>query len=117
MTGKSIACVVILTTVLVAASVRCHARDCTASQHKTDKARMEAAFGAGILKNDKDAHPGVFISENYWRRLTFAETIEFTETLSCAVAGVGKALSDMRFRSDMTGKVVGVWSWGTLTVP
>ena len=76
---------------------------------------MELAFGTGILKNDSGL--SVFISETYWNQMKFEEKSRFAEALDCAVAGVGKSVAEMTFRSDRTGKTIGDWSWGTLTVP
>jgi hypothetical protein len=75
---------------------------------------MQEAFALGLLRNDHGM--AVFISEGLWRRMSFAEKLEFTYALNCAVAGVGKGLGSLRFRSDMTGHTIGEWNMGTLTV-
>jgi len=105
----------LLAVALSCATATCvHARECTAEQYKVDRLKMEIAFGAGLVR--PDTLSSVFISEKLWNGLTYAQKVDFVESLSCAVAGVGKAVSEMTFRSDMTGKVIGEWSWGGLTV-
>jgi len=103
------------TAVVIASWETSEARDCTEAQYKIDYPKIELAFGIGILRNDKGGD--VFISEGYWTSLTFAQKVDFAESLSCAVAGVGKAIATITFRSDMTGKTIGEWHWGDLTVP
>jgi hypothetical protein len=91
---------------------------CSKQQYEADHLQMELAFGTGILKNDaKGSGLGVFISEAYWNQMTFEQKTRFAEAFDCAIAGVGKSIAEMKFRSDRTGKTIGEWSWGTLTVP
>jgi len=95
-----------------------HYDGCTEQKHKSDQLQMELAFGTGILKNDeKGSGLSVFVSEIYWNQMTFEQKTRFVEAFDCAVAGVGKSIAEMKFRSDRTGKTIGEWSWGTLTVP
>lgn len=75
---------------------------------------MDLAFKLGILRNDSGA--GVFISEAFWSQMSFSQKQAFADNLVCATAGVGRGLYRIRFRSDMTGKELGEWKTGILTV-
>lgn len=112
---RTYAIALVATVMMVACTHIARAYDCSEATYQAARGRMTLAFGTGVLKNDKGT--SVFISERYWRGLSFAEKQAFADQLVCAVAGVGKGLASMTFRSDMTGNPVGEWSWGTLTVP
>jgi hypothetical protein len=91
---------------------------CSKQKYESDRLQMELAFGRGILKNDEEGSElGVFVSERYWNQMTFKEKTQFAEALSCAASGVGKEIAETKFRSDVTGKTIGEWSWGRFTVP
>jgi hypothetical protein len=113
----------LLTLILVALSANASAaKTCTAEQHEADRARMVAASKDGILKADPDSGRqgialSVFVSEAVWVRMTFAEKVDFTESLVCAWAGVDKGILVLNLRSDMTGHVIGEWRVNRLTVP
>jgi hypothetical protein len=97
-------------------------KECTAEQHKADVARMTAATKDGILRADPDSGSdgitlSVYVSEKFWEGMTYVEKIDFTESLVCAWAGVGKGILKLQLRSDMTGKVIGKWDINRLTVP
>jgi hypothetical protein len=95
-----------------------NAGGCSASDQDRAKTKMQAAFGFGILRNDPDKSEGlsIFIQENEWRRMNFAQKTDFFQTLECAIVGPGKALSQFRIRSDMTGRTLGTWYLGNLKV-
>jgi hypothetical protein len=98
------------------------AKECTAEQYDADRTRMTAATDAGILRPDPDSGRdgitlSVYVSESFWERLTFVEKVDFTESLVCAWAGVGKGVLKLHLRSEMTGKVIGKWDINRLTVP
>jgi hypothetical protein len=98
------------------------AKKCTVAQHEADRARMVTATKEGILKADPESgRHGIalsaFVSEAAWVRMTFAEKVDFTESLVCAWAGVDKGILVLNLRSDMTGHVIGEWRVNRLTVP
>jgi hypothetical protein len=98
------------------------AKECTAEQHDADRARMTEATEAGNLRADPDSGSdgitlSVFVSESFWEGMTFVEKADFTESLVCAWAGVGKGILKLSLRSEMTGKVIGKWDINRLTVP
>jgi hypothetical protein len=113
---KSVASFVLAMAFLIITGGQSTAYDCSEAKYQADHQRMDMAFKTGILRNDTGGD-SVFISEAYWRGLSFAQKNEFADALVCAVAGAGKGLRSMRFRSDMTGKLIGDWNMGTLTVP
>jgi len=96
---------------------RAEAYDCSQSRYDSAHKRMDLAFRTGVLSNDPRPPLSVFISERFWTSITFQQKQEFADALVCAVAGPGKGLSNLNLRSDMTGKIIGDWSWGKLTVP
>jgi hypothetical protein len=107
-------------TVLVAAAgtAPALAYDCSDKTHRVAKAKMELAFGLGILQNDPNHGLAVLIDDSYWTRMTFPQKTQFAEQLVCAIAGVGKGLTGITLKSLMTGKTVGEWSpLSGLTVP
>jgi len=98
------------------------AKKCTVEQHEADRARMVSATKERILKADPESgRHGValsaFVSEAAWVRMTFAEKVDFTESLVCAWAGVDKGILVLNLRSDMTGHVIGEWRVNRLIVP
>jgi hypothetical protein len=107
-------------TVLVAAvnaASAAHALECTAPEYDRARSRIQLLFGMGILQNLPDHGLGVYVNDAYWARMTFPQKQNFAEELACAAAGVGKSLSMMTYKSLASGKVIGDWSLGTLTVP
>lgn len=108
---------VLLTCVVLAGEASAY--DCTQAVYDRAKVEMSLAFGTKTLENDKRGGGGlsVLIDERFWRSLTINEKQSFSDRLACAVAGVGKGISSYTLRSKMTGKPVGEYSWGTLTVP
>ena len=98
------------------------AKECTVEQNKADRARISAATKAGHLRADPESGRdgitlSVFVSESFWEKMTFVEKSEFTQSLICAWAGVGKGILKLHLRSVMTGNVIGDWSINRLTVP
>ena len=108
---------------LVALSLNASAaKKCTVEQYEADRARMVAATKNGLLKADPESGRhgvalSVFVSEAAWVRMTFAEKVDFAESLVCAWAGVDKGILVLNLRSDMTGHVIGEWRVNRLTVP
>jgi hypothetical protein len=114
----------LLTLVLVALSADANAaKKCTVEQHEADRARVVVATKNGTLKADPDSGRhgialSIFVSEAVWGRMTFAEKVDFTESIVCAWGGeVGKGILVLNLRSDMTGHVIGEWRVNRLTVP
>ena len=90
---------------------------CTPAFHAEAKAKIEQAFSAGLLaNNDTPGGLSVTVSEALWRQSDFAWKRNLAEALDCALAGPGKSISDIDFRSSRTNRVVGRWHWGRLTV-
>ena len=113
----------LLTFTFVALSANASAaKKCTVEQYEADRARMVTATKDGILKADPESgRHGIalsaFVSEAAWVRMTFAEKVDFAESLVCAWAGVDKGILVLNLRSDMTGHVIGEWRVNRLTVP
>jgi len=98
------------------------AKKCTVEQQEADRARMVTATKEGILRADPESgRHGIalsaFVSEAAWVRMTFAEKVDFAESLVCAWAGVDKGILVLNLRSDMTGHVIGEWRVNRLIVP
>lgn len=90
---------------------------CTPAFQAEAKAKIEQAFSAGLLaNNDTPGGLSVTVREALWRQSDFAWKRNLAEALDCALAGPGKSVSDMEFRSSRTNRVVGRWHWGRLTV-
>lgn len=60
--------------------------------------------------------PVVVVDELTWNSIDFATKSGLAATFECAVAGEGKALTKVQFRSNLTNKTLGEWSYGRLTV-
>jgi hypothetical protein len=58
---------------------------------------------------------GLMVSDNFWNTMNYDQKTAFAETMSCAIAGVGKGVP-LEFQSNMTGKQIGKWSMWGLTV-
>ena len=98
------------------------AKNCTVEQYEADRARMVTATKDGLLRADPESGRhgvalSVFVSETAWVRMTFAEKVDFAESLVCAWAGVDKGILVLNLRSDMTGHVIGEWRVNRLIVP
>ena len=90
---------------------------CTPAYHAEAKAKIEQAFSAGLLAdNDTPGGLSVTVREALWQQSDFAWKRNLAEALDCALAGPGKTVADMNFRSSRTNRVVGRWHWGRLTV-
>jgi hypothetical protein len=94
------------------------AYDCSPETYKSARAKVGLAFATGRLAvNPTDKNANVLISDQYWGTMPLPEKITFADAMVCAVAGVGKAMRSFQFRSLTTGKPVGDWNMGTLTLP
>lgn len=89
---------------------------CTKAHYDESRTRILLAFGMEVLELDKRGLLDFFIDDRFWHSMTFNEKQLFAQRISCAAAGTGKAISSFTLNSKMTGKPVGNYSWGTLTV-
>jgi hypothetical protein len=106
-----VACLIIL-----AGQVRAQQYDCSEETYRRARPKVESLFGAGVLRKDARSAASVLVLDNYWTQLTSTEKRRFADRLVCAMAGAGKSLAALTFRSLMTGKVLGEWAGGSLSV-
>lgn len=90
------------------------AYDCSPQTYALVYPQMDSLFHSGILQKGQGI--SVMVNEDFWRQMPFNEKQAFSDRLVCAIAGSGKGLSLLTFRSNMTGNPIGEWSFGTLKV-
>jgi len=93
------------------------AYDCTPTLYGSAKLQITALFATGVLENSSYNGANILIDDRFWRNMPFKEKEAFAERLICAAAGPGKGFSVLTIRSRMTGKPVGEWNMGTLSIP
>ena len=103
---------------LIAGTAPAVAFDCNAANHAAAYAKMDRAFKSGRLQTS----PGggglaVLVADGLWHSMNYPQKQRFAEELTCAVAGVGKGITEMRFKSLQTGKTIGEWKLTTLNIP
>lgn len=102
---------------LLALPGRVQAYECSTEVYKDAYPKMDALFRAGTLQKGTGGALSVMINEAAWGGLTFNQKQAFADRLVCSIAGVGKGLYSLDIQSNMTGKVIGAWKLGTLSVP
>jgi hypothetical protein len=102
--------------VLFSGQVGAQQYDCSAETYHQARPKVESLFGSGILRNDPKNQSTVLVLDKYWTQLTAPEKARFAERLVCAIAGVGKGLPALTLKSLMSGKVLGEWAAGGLSV-
>jgi hypothetical protein len=69
-------------------------------------------YGEGMV----DGHMEVMVDEATFRSINYQTKVGLASTFQCAVVGNSHELTDVRFVSNMTGKVLATWSLNKLTV-
>lgn len=90
------------------------AYDCGEGKYSRDRLRVESLFTARLIALAPDR--AVLVDDHLWRRSTLFEKQILIEAIICSAAGPNKGLARMRMRSMMTGREIGVWDMGQLTV-
>ncbi len=103
---------------LIASTSLSAAFDCDTANHKAAFAKMDTAFKTGLLQTA----PGgggltVLVADALWYGMNYPQKQRFAEELTCAIAGAGKGITEMRFKSLQTGKTIGEWKLTTLNIP
>lgn len=94
------------------------AYDCSSTKHKEARERIVFAIESGIIQPiPGGGSRAILLNDVFWSRLTFPQKQIFADELVCAAAGEGKGLRSIQIRSLMTGKPLGDWNMGTLTLP
>jgi hypothetical protein len=97
------------------------AYDCSPATFAHAKPQMALFFGSGALA--KDPNPtdfvglSVLVDDTLWARMNFPAKKQFADQLVCAIAGVGKGLTELHFKSLSTGRLLGIWKADALTIP
>jgi len=84
--------------------------NCSQTTYDDAKTRVQALFGLGGLVADHGPPLGLFIKDDFWDSMTFPEKSKLAKMIVCAVAGPGKGLTTLRFRSLSTGKTLATWN-------
>jgi len=101
---------------ILAGQGRAQQYDCSEETYRKARPKVESLFGAGVLRKDARSTASVLVLDNFWTQLTAPEKRRFAERLVCAMAGAGMSLPGLTFKSLMTGKVLGEWAGGSLSV-
>ncbi len=113
---QKVALLVVLTGLVFAAEARAQQYDCSAETYRRARPKVESLFGSGVLRKDPHSDAAVLVLDNYWVQLTAAEKRRFADRLVCAMAGTGNSLPVLTLKSLMTGKALGEWAAGSLSV-
>jgi hypothetical protein len=103
------------------ASASAEAYDCSPAIFANAQPQMALFFGSGALV--KDPNPtnfiglSVLVDDTLWAGKNFPAKKQFADQLVCAIAGVGKGLTELRFKSLSTGRLLGIWRADALTIP
>lgn len=108
--------VIVAGLVILADEVRAQQYECSEELFHRVRPKVELLFGAGVLRNDPHSRASVLVLDGYWSQLTPTEKKRFADRLVCAMTGVGKSLPALTLKSLMTGKVIGEWAAGSLSV-
>ena len=111
-------CVLAVTSCLFIFAVQAQAQqyECSEEIYHRVRPKVESLFGAGVLRKDARSAVSVLVLDNYWAQLTAPEKRRFADRLVCAMAGPGNSLPRLTLKSLMTGKVLGEWAGGSLSV-
>ena len=90
--------------------------DCSEETYRQMRPKVESLFGSGVLRKDPHSAAAVLVLDSYWEQLSASERQRFADRLVCAMAGSGKSLTHLTLKSLMTGKAVGEWTAGSLSV-
>jgi hypothetical protein len=101
---------------ILAGPARAQQYDCSDETYRRARPKVESLFGAGVLRKDTHSAGSVLVLDNYWAQLTAPEKRRFADRLVCAMAGAGKSLPGLTLKSLTTGKVLGEWAGGNLSV-
>lgn len=102
--------------VVFADQARAQHYECSEETYRRTRPKVESLFGSGVLRKDPRSPAAVLVLDNYWEQLSALEKQRFAERLVCAMAGSGRSLTHLTLKSLMTGKAVGEWSAGSLSV-
>lgn len=69
-------------------------------------------YGEGLV----NGVPSVMVDEAMWAGIDFATKTGLAATVECAALGHDQVFAEMHIIGNMTGKVLGVWKHGKLTV-
>lgn len=116
MMRKAALLVIVAGLVILADEVRAQQYECSEELFHRVRPKVESLFGAGVLRNDPHSRASVLVLDGYWSQLTPTEKKRFADRLVCAMTGVGKSLPALTLKSLMTGKVIGEWAAGSLSV-
>ena len=83
------------------------AYDCSQATFNKAKAEATKMFGSGILSKDEGL--SVLVLDSFWNMIDYPTKKLMAEHLVCAIAGPGKGLSSLTFRSRRTGKIIAEW--------
>jgi hypothetical protein len=89
---------------------------CTTDRYATCTSMIGKAYSMGVLKNDTSGGVSVFVNDRFWSIMDFQAKSNFARCLDCVGAKPGKILMSIQFRSMQTGKDIGKWWLGQLTV-
>jgi len=101
---------------ILAGEARAQQYECSEETYRRARPKVESLFGAGVLRKDARSTASVLVLDNFWTQLTAPEKRRFADRLVCAMAGAGKSLTGLTLKSLMTGKVLGEWAGGSLSV-
>jgi hypothetical protein len=68
------------------------------------------ATGLVVKYEMRGARPVVVVNERMWNQIPFDAKTGLADTFDCAVAGPGKALMGVEYRSNLTDKVLARWN-------
>ena len=101
---------------ILAGQGRAQQYECSDETYRRARPKVESLFGAGVLRKDARSSASVLVLDNFWTQLTAPEKRRFADRLVCAMAGAGRSLPALTLKSLMSGKVLGEWAGGSLSV-